>query len=317
MRRPSHAALLLLVPWATIAAASAARGQAVPTHKPELAIVRYISARKGKAWGRPALLLTVAPRKAIGSMELAVPNRNPRKNKFDPPPDVARLVKELKQGDLLVVKTTRYKGENALNFIKPCRLNASDDDGEALLFVRLAAGRIGRRRYLGVVVQYDRKPELVLIPNRKDKAGKTSPDKALAEQAKTFSEGDVVRLEVEKIKGRAYLKRIERFYPPLHGQFVKLVQARLGEEVHLCLSFQGPVGPPKLLPIPNVRDADGKTTPEPALAAAAKELKPGQRIRIYVRMRNEVPYLRRIAPVQKPAEQDRPKDQPKPKRRGK
>ena len=52
-----------------------------------------------------------------------------------------------------------------------------------------------------------------------------------------------------------------------------------------------------------------------AVPAAAKALKPGQRIRIHVCVQGEVPFLKRIVPLEKPAEQDQPKDQPK--RRGK
>ena len=52
-----------------------------------------------------------------------------------------------------------------------------------------------------------------------------------------------------------------------------------------------------------------------AVPAAAKALEPDQRIRIHVRVQGEVPFLKRIVSVEKPAERDQPKDQSN--RRGK
>lgn len=257
----------------------------------DTAVVKYVGAKEGRAWSRPAMIVIVAPRDGRGTAELLVPNRNPEGRTLDPDPVVVNIVRDLKPGDLIEVRTGKLEGHNILRSIRPYKPKPGEDDPEAFTFVRVVEQKVGNQDVLGVELKKDAASQTVPVPNRTDDNGKPVPDPELAAKVRSFAKGDLVEVKVAREAGKIVLASIKAYKPPDRGKFVKSLEQKVEEEAFLAIEVAQDDQTTKTLLVPNHKDAKGQNVPDAELSAAVKKLRPGQTVLFRTRQDGQKTFL--------------------------
>jgi hypothetical protein len=238
-------------------------------------VVRYVGTKTGTAWARPCLLLVVAPRQGGGAADLVVPNRDPEARKFDPDPTVVEVVKKLKPGDLLQIRTSKLQGHQVLNFVQPYHPQPGEDDPYAFGFVQTIEGKISGQDSLGVSLSKGQKSQTVWLPNYKDKEGKWTPDEELAAAVKGFKKGDIVEVRLQSGGANPILKSISPYKPPEKAEFVKSLEQTVGEVTYLAAEVKKDGDSLQLL-VPARKNERGEMVRDAELVGKVRALKAGQ-----------------------------------------
>ena len=265
--------------------------------RPAPTVVKYVGAKQGRAWGQPVVLLVVAPRKGGRTASLVVPNQDPEAGKLNPNPLLVSLVKSLKPGDLIEIRTMKLRGQNILRSIGRYEPKPGEDDPKAFTFVKTAQPKIDGQQYLAVVLQKDRKFQTLLVPNRKDERGAPAPDEKLAEKVRKLVVGDVVEVEAARVGAQMQLKDLKPYKLPEKANFLKLITTRHAEQKHLAVRIRRHSGEADELLIPNRKNLTGKTVHDPELHAAARKLRAGQPVLFRIREELGQPWLAEIRPA--------------------
>jgi len=274
-------------------------------------IVRYVGARRGAVLGRQFMILRVAPplqqRRAA---EIIVPNNNPTGKAYDPDAHMARIIKTLKRGDLIRVRTVTWdRTRQMLSTLAVYTLQPGDEDPDCFRYVQLTKKTSGLRTDVGVSLEKFGVNKVVMIPASKGADGKWTPDAALLAKAKPFKAGDLVKITTERTRLGVVLKDIVKYTPVRTGRFVKIEPQQAGAVkfvvvVIRCADRQ------RRLRVPNRRNVKGKSVPDPALLAAVKELAPNQAVTFEARRERQIDYLDAIAPAKAPMPDTQPAKEP-------
>lgn len=287
--------------------ASQAAGSDKPKPKPAPQIVKYVGARKGTAWGGPVMKLLLAERYGRGVATVVVPGKDSRARKYDPLPVMVKVVKDLKRGDLVEIKTLKFRGVTMLTAIRRYHPKPGEDDPDAFTFVKYLTQKVSGRNYLAVALKKGNRAQTILVPNRKNDEGKWVPDEKIAAQVKKLEADQIVEITIEKTAGKVFLKSIRPYEPPVQGSFVKLIaKKKVGEQEYAAIVVKVDASEREIL-IPNRKAGADKMLPDRKLLVAVKKLKAGQPVEYKTLAEDGQTWLARIEAVKKP-----PAPKPKP-----
>jgi len=302
--------VIVLASCAGVASAADEKKDKKDKAKPKDTVVRYLGAKRGVVRGRPVLVLIVGPRQGSGAADLVVCNKKPMGRKFDPPDHVVKLVKELKRGDLLDIRTGKWMGHNMVQKVARHKPAPGDDDPNCFTFVKIVDRKVGKRTEKGVALKKLGKGQVVMIPAKKGADGKLAPDAALLAKAEQFKEGDLVEAKIRKSREGVMLVDIKAYVPLETGVFVKLVIRKIDGADRLAAQIK--VGSrTRTLLVPQTTDAEGKPGPDPKMRAALKALQYDQPVRFKARKDGKYEVLLELA-----AAKDAKKPAKKPKADG-
>ena len=264
--------------------------------KPGEAVVKYAGYKQGAAWGRPCMILLVAPPAGGGQSELIVPNQNPMAMKYDPSPIVLDVVKNLKPGDLIKIRSSTGQGHTILNAISAYTLKPGEDEPNVYTFMEVKDSQpVGQVTYTGVTLGKLGASQLALVPNTKDKDGKLAPDEAILAAVKDLKKDSQVEVQLEKQGNLFVIKSIRAYAPPAQGEFVKTSQQKT-EQGDVTVVEIKEAQKNVLAWVPNV-SVGGKSAPDAALMSAAKTLKPGQAVMYKCHTDDKGTWLDQIKPA--------------------
>ena len=314
MRRQIFLVLLALAALAAAAAhAGVAKkeGNAGRTEKPKAQPqqVRYLGWKKGQFYGRRCMVLIVAPPRGK-TLDVLVPNKNPKSAMMDPAQHVVDLVDRLQRGDIIEITAADFKGRPMLRSIRGIKVAA--DLPDYFTVEETAAKKVGLQEFLCVTVKRGDQTADLLVPNRKGDDGKWIPDQALAAKAQKFRKGDRVDVEIRKAGRRVYLRDISAYIKPEVARFVKRETKDIDGHKHVCAVVRAGDADRELFVPNSAQDAKGQPAPDPKLSAAVSRLRPGQAVEYKARSEGDKTILRAIAATSKtPKEAPKGKDRPK------
>lgn len=281
--------------------ASQAAGSDKPRPQPAPPqVVKYVGAEKGTAWGRPVMKLHLAERYGRGVATVVVPNKDRRARKYDPSPAMVDVVKDLKRGDLVEIRTTKLRGVTMLTFIRRYHPKPGEDDPDAFTFVKHLTQKVSGRDHMAVALKRGNRAQTILVPNRKNDEGKWVPDEKIAAQVKTLEANQIVEITIEKTAGKVLLKSIRPYKPPVKGSFVKLIaKKKVGEQEYAAIVVKVGASEREIL-IPNRKAGGDKMLPDQKLLAAVKKLKADQPVEYKTLAEDGQTWLARIEAVKKP-----------------
>ena len=273
-------------------------------------IVRYVGAKESRApTGVPAVRVYFAPLTRGRSISALIANKDAQSKVLDPNPAIFNVVKGLKKGDLVTVTIVSSGGWTTLTKIERYELKPGEDEPNGFLFVRAEEEEIAKETYLVVTLQKFGQETKAVVPSKKNEAGETAPDEALAAQLTAFKIGDVVEVETQK-KGRLQvLKSICKYTPPVVCEFVKLVEKTVDEVEHVGVEVKID-GEPQTLFVPNMQRGK-RSVPDPRLRSVARKLKPGDWIEAKIRTEGDRKLVTRITKTKKKDVEKGPSDEEK------
>ncbi len=271
--------------------------------KPITGNVRYLGYKKGRAVGRPALLLVVAPESGRKNYALVVANQDFKGQNFDPPPAVIEFVKRLTRGDRLQVTYVAYSGQLFVTGIKPLKVKSV----ETPFFVYWERGekRIGTQQFTYVVVGKGVQKAEVLIPNVRGADRKFKPDPKLLAKIAELQPSTPVDVKIRKAGRFVFLVDIGVYLRALTVTFIRSGVAKIGDRKHFAMAAKLH-DREVVIPLLNTdKDPKKDPSPDPKLRQAVLNVQPGQAIKIKLRLADEKAFLKEIVSVDPIANQVR------------
>ena len=272
---------LVLTVWAVVGGACISTAQADEEGRKGKVIegkfVRLVEKQIGE---REYLGVVVSPGEGKEAVTLLVPLRKAEDGRWVRLEELAGRAKRLRPGQHVEVLYTVEEGQKWIRKIggAPPREGTEASEGERPRGELAELARIVRRlqeRLAKLERQVAELREVNAAPRRK--LGEAArPDRERGEAQE--------RREREGGEGRDRDRR-EGAQPRVRdgavtGAFVKLVERNIGEAEHVCLLLRVPdKDEPVLLVIPN-RRREGRIVRDPELTAAARKLKPGEKVKV-------------------------------------
>jgi hypothetical protein len=198
---------------------------AMALHLPEGAeVFRFVGTRQSSAWGRNVMKIDVTLPFGGSKEDFVVPNRDPLSKKYDPPPAVLAVVKELKPGDYILLMPIRFHGVTGTRFVTPYELAPGEDEPNVFVFDTSVPGLVRGLDHLAVKLAKLGSKQVVYVPHVKDAKGKMSLDARLVEAIGEFAEGDSVEVAVRKVGSKVMLTQMLPYAEWQAGTFVKYVR---------------------------------------------------------------------------------------------
>jgi len=245
------------------------------------AVGRFGGARRGTCWRKPVLRVTVLHPVRKAARSLAVPKQDWLSGAYDPVPHIVERVKKLKKGDYIKYTTVVLSGEVLIHDLSPYRLQEGEDDPDACLFEGSRELRKGRTPCLVVTLSRFAEKTEAMLPTVKGPDGKPRPHPDMARTVSTLRKGQVVDVEIAKRRGTAQLEYISPYAPPAVGQFVQVGEQTRDGRRTVNIAIRTSDGPTVF---PVVRRGRGRyQAPDPRVVAAAKRLRPGDRVAVKTR----------------------------------
>jgi hypothetical protein len=259
----------------------------------ETAVYRYVSMNEEGRWsGKPVLRLVFTPALGDKIIDMIVPNNNMMGHKYDPPQFVVDLVKGLKPGDLMKIKTFNSARENTIiiNQIERYKSAPGEDEPGVFLFQSANPDSVVLAKFL--VTQN------VPLATKKDADGKMVPDADLKKIIDGLKAGQAVDILVVTVDGKPTLNAIAPYAPPLRGKFIKLTETQVGVVKLPAVEIEGEKSAMLTLVIQSQAAAGGKLAPLPELLKQIKALKAGQPILFKTRKDDQATWLTQVRPDQ-------------------
>jgi hypothetical protein len=245
-------------------------------------VVRFIGTRQGVAWGKPVLMLLVAPRQGGLVFDLVVPNRDLSASKLDPDPSMAGLARSLKRGDLIQVATFRHQGRDLISSFDVYVPQPGEDEPNVYRLVKT----VPEPTRLGVVLQKDERTLTVYVPSRRLDEGKWVQDEKIAAAVKGLKQGDLVEVHLEG----SVITRIGRYQPPEKAEFVRTFTEEVNEVTYQAVELRRGQESVTLL-IPAGRNEGGGVVSDGQQVAKVRALKPGEVVQFTSRQQDGRSYL--------------------------
>ena len=148
--------------------------------------------------------LAVVLKKANRSQTILVPNRKNDEGKWVPDKDIAEQVRKLEADQIVEITVKKTAGKVFLNSIRPYEPPVKGS------FVKLIPKKkVGEKEYAAIAVKVAVTEQEILIPNRKNRAGKTLPDPKLLAAVKKLKADQTVEFKTLKEEGQTWLVRIK------------------------------------------------------------------------------------------------------------
>lgn len=252
------------------------------------AVYKFVGMKQAAAFGRPCWMVTVAPVAGGPAGELILPNKNGEARKLDPVEAYFDVVKAAKSGDLLEIELTRISNRPAIRAIKSYHPKPGEEEPGVFVF----AGKSRKGEQTVVNVTKYLQPFTLVVPSKKDAAGKMAPDAELLAAIDAVKDGDSVEVQAA---GQT-LKSIKAYVPPRRVEFVKLVKQKVDDKEYSGMEIKE--GGPLLV--------NPKT--HGALLGKLNTLTAGKEYLVKTTTEGGAEWLTDLKPAPK---EDKPKDPPK------
>lgn len=180
--------------------------------------------------GKPVMLLWVEPLEGGNPVELIVPNKgmeDMRNDKYDPIPQVAETVRDLKRGDVIKIELDHSKPRPYVRYAKLYKLKPGESDPRAYIFENTFRKAEGRSIYTAVVLSKYDEQTTVAVNQKRDREGDMVSDTAILELLQTLKTGELVEAEIRDGGRMPVLTTLERYAPPQPGKFIKPTEAEV------------------------------------------------------------------------------------------
>lgn len=206
---------------------------AAPTPKPPepvSGVFKFITAEKGNAFGRPSVIVKIAPAFGNGQASMAVPSKTPDGTTLDPVEAIMETLKAAKPGDLFEITASKSDGGIMIQTLKTYDLQAGENEPNVFIFVKKTEQQVNKDQYSGLVVRKFGQDFTLLIPNKMGPEKKPIPDPDMMKTVDNFKDGDP--LEVQALPSGQFqmLKSIKVFELPKKVEFSKVTTAKVDEK---------------------------------------------------------------------------------------
>jgi hypothetical protein len=267
-------------------------------------VVRYVDRQddgKVRHLGKPVMVFRVEPLEGKGLLELIVPNKgmeDMRNDKFDPIPQVAETVRDLKRGDVIKIELDHSKPKPYVRYAKRYKLKPGETDPKAYIFENTFRKGEGRSTYTAVVLSKYDEQATVAVNQKRDKEGDMVSDTAILEVLQSLKTGDLVEAEIRDVGRTPILTALERYAPPQKGKFLKPAESEVeGQKAPAVELEREGKTITALLP----GKLQGKRwTPDPKVHAEVRKLKPDTEVVFRARDEGGKVWLKDIEPAPAP-----------------
>lgn len=295
-RAPCLPAILAALAVASLAAPAPAQEK-----KYTQMVVRYAGHQddgRFRHLGKPVMLLWVTPLEGGSPVELIVPNKgmeDMRNDKYDPIPQVAETVRDLKRGDVIKIELDHSKPKPYVRYAKRYKLKPGETDPKAYIFENTFRKGEGRSIYTAVVLSKYDEQTTVAVNQKRDKEGDMVSDTAILEVLQSLKTGDLVEAEIRDAGRTPVLTTLERYAPSQSGKFLKPTESEVeGQKAPAVELEREGKRITALLP----GKLQGKRwTPDPKVHAEVRKLKPDTEVVFRARDEGDKVWLKDISPV--------------------
>ena len=241
-------------------------------------VVRYVGHHddgKYRYMGKPTMLLAVEPLEGGRTVELVVPNKGQgdiKNDKYDPIPQVAETVRELKRGDVIKIELDHSKPRPFVREAKRYELKPGEEDPNAYVFQSNFRKEDGRSRYMAVVLSRYGEQTTVAVQQKRDKEGDMVSDPAVLEMLQNLKAGEIVEAEIRETGSTPVLTSLERYAPPQNARFIKLTETDVEGQKAPAVELEREGKPMTAIVVGKMQAK--RWTPDGKVLAAAKKLKP-------------------------------------------
>jgi hypothetical protein len=273
-------------------------------------VVRYLAHQddgRFRYLGRPVMVLAVEPIDGGRPVELIVPNRgwdDPKNGKYDPIPQVAENVRNLKRGDVIKIEVehpTQQQGRPLVREAKRYTVKPGEGEPNTYVFKSNFRNKEGRSNFMAVVLSRFDEQTTVAVQQHRDKEGDMVSDPAILELLGKLKGGELVEAEIKDGGGRTpMLTSLERYAPRQNGKFLKMTEVDVDGQKAPAVELQRE-GKPVTTTISG--KLQGKRwTPDPRILSAARKLKPDTDVTFRARDDDGRLILKDIEPAPKQAD---------------
>jgi hypothetical protein len=266
-------------------------------------VVKYLGHQddgKHRYQGKPVMLLGVEPLEGGRPVELVVPNKDMNGDKYDPIPQVAETVRDLKRGDIIKIELDDAKPRPYVREAKRYKLKPGESDPRTYVFENTFRKEEGRSTYTAVVLSRFDEPITVAVQQKRDKEGDMSSDVAILELLQKLKTDELVEAEIKEGGRTPVLTSLERYAPPQNGKFVKLAEQDVEGQKAPAVELEREGKPVTALVAGKMQGkrwvADAK------VLAAAKKLKPDAEVVFRARDDDGRLWLKEIEPAKAQAD---------------
>ena len=248
-------------------------------------VVRYVGHQddgKFRYLGRPVMVLAVESIDGGRPVELIVPNRgwdDPKNSKYDPIPQVADNVQNLKRGEVIKIEVehpAQAQGRPLVREAKRYTLKPGEGEPNTYVFKSNFRKEEGRSNFMAVVLSRFDEQTTVAVQQRRDKEGDMVSDPAILELLGKLKTGELVEAEVKDGGRTPVLTALERYAPPRSGKFVKLSEAEVDGQKAPAVELTAD-GKPLSATVAGKMQGR-RWTPDPKVLAVVKKLKPDSEV---------------------------------------
>lgn len=149
---------------------------------------------------------------------------------YEPTASLVKQVKELREGDLVQIRTkvVEFHGTyNMIMHIEPYHAPAGEaDDPSAFVYKGQKAEKAGGREHLVLTLSKLGTEYQALVPTVRGEDGKPQPDPQIVSRLEGINPGDLVEVQAGQLRGKAIrLTDLYRYRPPFNATFVSLAKA--------------------------------------------------------------------------------------------
>ena len=284
------------------------RAQEKPYLKRVVRYVDHVDDGKVRYLGKPTMVLRVEPLEGGGPIDLYVPNRGQgdiRNDKYDPIPQVAETVRDLKRGDVIKIELDHTKPRPFVREADRYQLKPGESEPNVYVFKSNFRKEDGRSNYMAVVLSRFDEQTTVAVQQKRDREGDMVSEPAILELLQKLRAGELVEAEIKEGGRTPVLTSLERYAPPQTAKFVRMSEAEVEGQKAPAVELQRG---DKTLSATIVGKMQGKRwSPDSRVLSAAKKLKPDNEVVFRVRDDDGKLWLKEIEPAPKePAESSVP-----------
>ena len=264
-------------------------------------VVKYLGHQddgKHRYQGKPVMLLGVEPLEGGRPVELVVPNRDMNGDKFDPIPQVAETVRDLKRGEVIKIELDDTRPRPFVREAKRYKLKPGESEPNTYVFENTFRKEDGRSTYTAVVLSRYDEQITVAVPQKRDKDGDMVSDTSMLGLLQQLKTKEVVEAEIREGGRTPTLTRLERYSPPRDGKFVKMSEEEIEGQRVPAVELTGADGKP-VKAIVDGRLIGKRWTADNRIVGAAKKLKPETDVVFRLRDEGGRQYLKSIEPAPK------------------
>ncbi len=246
-------------------------------------VYRFVMVGQGRVERQQVVQIMVTSVNGSEKFTFVIPSSAEKDKPYTPDESVVEIVKELKRGDVIAITTKKFEKVDAVSTISRYEAKPGEEERDGYLFLRGANEEVGgKTAYVVTLSKYGEETKAMVRPVR-NKEGEMAPDEETMALVGRLQKDDPVLV---KFAGRGevpMIAGIERYFPPIEGEFVKLEYSKDEETGNESATVEVLVeGVSKTWPL-ETDERGGKTVVESKPLSAAKRLKEGDPVIVALR----------------------------------